>query len=280
MLRTLLSILCFLIGSLGLAQTPNATIIVPTNTICTANSIIFSSITTNTPTVFNWTITPSTGVNYLSGINQPSLGVGFTYQGTYLVSLTVSNISGTFTATQNITVTSSPRASFSASLSTTGFPNQISLTNFSSGASIYTWMYSETPLTDNTADATHAYTSSGAYTVSLVASNAGGCSDTSRYSFYISDSSGITLPNVFTPNADGVNDVFKPIARGIKSLTVHIYSRYGNLVSSWTTVNGHWDGYTPSGMLCESGTYFCVAEATGFDGKSYKLKTFISLFRN
>lgn len=208
------------------------------------------------------------------------MGLSFTYQGVYTISLTVANVSGTFTANQNVTVTASPRANFSASLNTVGFPNQLVLTNFSSNATSYTWMYSETALTDNTTDAVHSYSASGAYTVSLIASNNNGCSDTSRYSFYISDSSGVTLPNVFTPNADGVNDVFKPIARGIKSMKVNIYSRYGNLVASWDNVNGHWDGYTPSGMLCETGTYFCVMEATGFDGKSYKDKTYISLFRN
>lgn len=264
----------------GNAQSPTASIIVPSNTICTGSTIAFSSISTNTPTAFTWLVTPTIGVSYLSSVDQPTTGIGFTYQGTYVVSLVVSNTAGSFTATQNVTVSITPRASFSASLSTTGFPNQINLTNYSSNATNYLWLYSDTPLTDNTTDATHAYTASGAYTVSLVASNTNGCSDTSRYSFYISDSSGVTLPNVFTPNADGVNDVFKPIARGMKTMKVRIYSRYGNLVASWDNVGGHWDGYTPSGMLCESGTYFCVMEATGFDGINYKKNGYISLFRN
>lgn len=280
MLKKLFSITCFLLSGFVWAQSPTASIIVPSNTICTGNTVLFSSISTNTPTSFNWTITPNTAVNFLSSTDQPTMGLSFTYQGVYSVSLTVANVSGTFTANQSITVTASPRASFSASLNAIGFPNQLVLTNFSSNASSYTWMYSETAVTDNTADVVHSYSASGAYTVALIAFNAGGCSDTSRYSFYISDSSGVTLPNVFTPNADGVNDVFKPIARGIKSMKVNIYSRYGNLVASWDNVNGHWDGYTPSGMLCETGTYFCVMEATGFDGKSYKDKTYISLFRN
>lgn len=261
-------------------QSPTASIIVPSNTICTNRTIIFNSISTNTPTSFNWLVTPSTGVTYLGSINESTTGVGFTYQGNYLVSLTVANISGTFTATQTVTVSLNPRANFSASLTTTGFPNQIVLTNFSSFATNYTWMYSDTPLTDNTTDANHSYNASGAFTVSLVAANTSGCTDTSRYSFYISDSSGVTLPNVFTPNGDGVNDVFKPIARGVKSMKVRIYNRYGILVSTWDTVSGHWDGYTTSGILCESGTYFCVLEAIGFDGVNYKKNGYISLFRN
>lgn len=273
------SVLIVLAGNFIFAQVPSAAIVVPSSTICTGQNIIFSSITTNTPTSYNWTISPATGVSFITGTNQSTVGITFSYQGVYSVSLSVANASGSFVATQSTTVSLSPRASFSASLTTAGFPNQLVLTNFSSNASNYIWSYSETPSVDNTTDAVHNYSASGSYTVTLTALNSNGCSDTSSYSLYISDSSGVTLPNVFTPNGDDVNDVFKPIARGIKSMTVNIYSRNGNLVASWNTVNGHWDGRTTSGIACESGTYFCVVEATGFDGKDYKLKGFISLFK-
>jgi len=278
--KKLLFIAFSIVGGFALAQVPTANIVVPSNTICTGQTVIFSSITTNTPTSFSWTVNPSIEVAYLSSTNQPTTALGFTYPGVYTVSLTVANAAGSFTAAQSVTISATPRASFSASLNTVGFPNQIVLTNFSSNATSYAWLFSDTPTVDTNTNTTHDYTSSGAYTVSLVAYNSNGCSDTSDYSFFISDTSGITLPNVFTPNADGVNDVFKPIARGIKTMKVSIYSRYGNLVANWETINGHWDGYTPSGILCESGTYFCVVEATGFDGKDYKLKGYISLFRN
>ena len=261
------------------SQAPTAAIVVPSTTICTNQNIIFSSISTNTPTSFNCTISPSTGVNFITGTNQPTIGITFSYQGVYSVSLTVTNATGSFVATQNTTVSLSPRASFSASLTTTGFPNQLVLTNFSSNADNYIWSYSETPSLDNTANTIHNYSASGSYTVTLTALSNNGCADTASYSLFISDSSGVTLPNVFTPNSDDVNDVFKPIARGIKSMNVFIYSRNGNLVASWNTVNGHWDGRTTSGIACESGTYFCVVEATGFDGKDYKLKGFITLFK-
>lgn len=278
--RLVFSIIGIFIGSVIFAQAPTAAIVVPSSTICTNSTIVFNSISTNTPTSFDWTITPVTGVSFITGTNQSSVGISFSYPGVYSLSLTVSNASGTFVATQSASVSLSPRASFSASLITVGFPNQIVLTNFSSYATGYTWLYSETALTDNTTDAVHNYPASGSYTVTLAALSSNGCSDTARYNFHIADSSGITLPNVFTPNGDDVNDVFKPIARGIKSMNVNIYSRYGNLVASWNTVNGHWDGRTPSGIVCESGTYFCVVEATGFDGKNYKLSGFISLFCN
>ncbi len=280
MLRKLLSIAFLLSGSLAFAQAPTAVIISPSGTICTGQGVIFNSTTTNTPTAYSWTINPATGVNYVSGTLQPSVGVSFSLAGVYSVSLTVSNASGTVTTTNIVTAFVNPISIFSASLTTVGFPNQIDLTNFSTGATSYIWGYSETPTTNTTTNAVHNYTAAGAYTVTLVALNSNGCFNSSSYSFYIADSSGITLPNIFTPNGDGINDIFKPIARGISSIKVNVYTRYGNFLYGWDTINGFWDGYTTSGTLCESGTYFYVIEATGFDGQTYKLKSYLTLLRN
>jgi gliding motility-associated-like protein len=280
-LRKLLSIVFAVSGFLSFGQAPTATIVVPSGILCTGQSLLFTSLTTNTPTAYSWAVNPSGGATIILGNNnQPSVGITFTNAGMYTVSLTVSNASGTVTASTSVSVGISPISIFNASLTTVGFPNQIDLTNFSTNADGYLWTFSETPTTYTTTNVSHTYSASGAYTVTLVAMNLNGCSTISNYSFRLADSSGITLPNFFTPNADGTNDVFKPIARGLSSLKVSIYNRFGILVYNWDTVNGFWDGYTTSGILCESGTYFCVLEATGFDNKSYKLKSYLNLFRN
>ena len=280
MLRKLYLSVSILIGITAFGQAPTATIVPPTGILCTQQSLIFNSLTTNTPTAYSWTVSPANGANFVLSTNQPSTGITFTNAGIYSVSLTVSNASGTVTTASSVSIGISPSSIFSASLTSVGFPNQIDLTNFSTNADGYLWSFSETATTYTTTNASHNYTASGAYTVNLVAMNLNGCSTISSYAFYLSDSSGITLPNIFTPNADGINDIFKPIARGIKEMKVNVYTRFGNFVYGWETVNGFWDGYTTSGMLCEPGTYFYVLEATGFDGKSYKLKSYLTLFRN
>jgi gliding motility-associated-like protein len=279
-LKRLLFIALTFYGSFSFAQAPTAAIVPPAGTICVNQPVIFNSTTTNTPTAYSWSINPAAGANILLSSNQPSVGVNFTLAGVYSVSLTVSNASGTVTASKNVTVNVTPVALFSASLTNIGFPNELDLTNFSTNATNYLWTFSETASTNTVANVIHTYSASGAYSVMLVASNTNGCSDTSTYKFYIADSSGITLPNIFTPNGDGVNDIFKPVARGISSLKVSVYTRFGTFVYGWETINGFWDGYTTSGILCESGTYFYVLEANGFDGKTYKLKSFLTLLRN
>ncbi len=92
--------------------------------------------------------------------------------------------------------------------------------------------------------------------------------------------SNIILPNVFTPNFDSINDVFRPYLDEIKEVNFSIYNRYGNLIFETSRVNGFWDGRTTSGEPCTDGTYFCVLNATGIEGKKYKEKTFVQLFTN
>lgn len=86
------------------------------------------------------------------------------------------------------------------------------------------------------------------------------------------------MPNVFTPNYDSINDVFRPITDEITELEFSIYNRYGNLIFETNRLRGFWDGRTTGGEPCPDGTYFCVLTATGVDGKKYKEKTFVQLF--
>ena len=65
------------------------------------------------------------------------------------------------------------------------------------------------------------------------------------------------IPNVFTPNYDGVNDLF--VISGLtKGDKVQIYNRWGTLVFETESEKAFWDGYTTSGMPCNNGIYFYV----------------------
>jgi gliding motility-associated-like protein len=92
--------------------------------------------------------------------------------------------------------------------------------------------------------------------------------------------SNIIMPNVFTPNFDSINDVYKPYLDEIVDLNFSIFNRFGNVVFETNRLNGFWDGRTTSGEPCKDGVYFCVLNATGIEGKKYKEKTFVQLFTN
>ena len=72
------------------------------------------------------------------------------------------------------------------------------------------------------------------------------------------------LPNVFTPNGDGINDVFVPMRitpEFITHVKMHIFNRWGRTVYDTEDVFIHWDGRVGgSGQPCSTGTYFYVCD--------------------
>ncbi|MGQ0829919.1 MAG: gliding motility-associated C-terminal domain-containing protein [Bacteroidota bacterium] len=92
----------------------------------------------------------------------------------------------------------------------------------------------------------------------------------------------IVIPNVFTPNGDGANDVFEITTKNIKELEIKIYNRWGLLV--WNSspsgrLGGAWDGKTTAGAECADGVYYYMLIAKGLDDKEYKEKGFLQLLR-
>jgi gliding motility-associated-like protein len=94
----------------------------------------------------------------------------------------------------------------------------------------------------------------------------------------------LVIPNVFTPNQDGVNDVWQfnlGIGNTLKSL--HIYNRWGNLVAEIleaTKLTGvRWDGYTTAGEPCSEGVYYFTLEVNTPDKGIVKLNGYVSLMR-
>lgn len=277
--RTYFVAVFLFIGSLIWAQAPTATIVAPSNTICSGVAYTFSSTVTGTISAYSWSVVPSAGVTFIPDNISSNVGLSFTNNGTYNVRLFVANSTGTFSTNRNIVIAKSAKASYNATIKDIGFPANLELTNFSSNALAYNWNFSGAIPTQTLVNVVQPYTIPGNYNVDLVAFGNNGCNDTLSYSFVIDDFSTVTLPNIFTPNNDGVNDVFKPILKGVSQINVWIYNRYGNIIYSWSGIKGFWDGYTTSGIQCTDGVYFCVVEAKGFDGAEYKRRTEITLVR-
>ncbi|MBS1635219.1 MAG: gliding motility-associated C-terminal domain-containing protein [Bacteroidetes bacterium] len=96
------------------------------------------------------------------------------------------------------------------------------------------------------------------------------------------------IPNVFTPNGDGANDVFSIRLKNIESISYEIYNRWGNLlksksvavnVTNWQHYD-MWDGKKDDGSQYSDGTYFYVLLMKDFKGREIKEKGFFSLFNN
>ncbi len=93
----------------------------------------------------------------------------------------------------------------------------------------------------------------GNYPVVLVVASADGCIDTLRSTVRVIDPGVIDLPNVFSPNGDGLNDQFIPVDyKGAKG-SMEIYNRWGQLIFSTTSLGQGW-----SGKDAPEGTYFYI----------------------
>jgi gliding motility-associated-like protein len=85
----------------------------------------------------------------------------------------------------------------------------------------------------------------GIYSVQLVATNQGLCPDTIIKQIKIKDEIVIYVPNTFTPNGDGINDLFIPIITtysGLDQYEFRIYDRWGEVIFESKTVGEGWDG--------------------------------------
>jgi gliding motility-associated-like protein len=97
----------------------------------------------------------------------------------------------------------------------------------------------------------------GFYPVTLVAFNEFGCSDTAALSIQLIEEPLIYVPNSFTPNFDGTNDVFLPIiGSGIDIYTYRllIFNRWGEVIFESLNKEVGWDG-TYGGKIMQDGVY-------------------------
>ncbi len=88
----------------------------------------------------------------------------------------------------------------------------------------------------------YLYQDTGYHTITQVVYNQHGCPDTSRIVVRIDPEFTFFAPNAFTPDGDGLNDVFHPQVRGIKTYELRIYDRWGGLVFQTNDQDQAWDG--------------------------------------
>ncbi len=88
----------------------------------------------------------------------------------------------------------------------------------------------------------------------------------------------IVAPNVFTPNGDGVNDVFEVTSKEGNTVSLKVFTRAGVLVFSIEAKRCRWDGYSLGGQEMANGVYYYTAEVPGSSPK-VKKAGFVHLYR-
>ncbi|MBK8366959.1 MAG: gliding motility-associated C-terminal domain-containing protein [Bacteroidetes bacterium] len=240
-----------------------------TNSICLGSSVIFNASALGT---HSWS--PSNTLNTSTGtlvVATPTSNTTYTIQST--------NGICSFTNTQTIIVDNAiPVADFNGITDlnlTTG--TILQLNNLSTNATSFKWVSCDNAISTNSI-LTLPLTTIGDCCISLIAYN-NICTDTTTKCVKVFSEFELLIPNVFTPNGDQANDVFKITSKGLKTLHCEIYNRWGMKLYEWDDINGFWDGKTKTG-LAPDGTYFFIVNYTNNENETKTEKGFLSLFRN
>jgi len=182
--------------------------------------------------------------------------------------------------TDTIQITFEPlQAAFGFRPDTGYAPQTVSFTQLSSGAAVrrYLWTFGDGG-TSTLPAPVYTYMRPGRYTIVLrIDGDDPSCFDTAQSDIWI-DSVGIRLPTAFTPDGDGVNDVFTGFTYGFETLSISIFDRWGRLVHTDSLPRVYWDG-TQQGMPLPAGSYPYIIRAVQKNGVRRTLKGVVDLIR-
>lgn len=150
-------------------------------------------------------------------------------------------------------------------------------TDSTQGGSAWQWWIGNQPFPGGPTFS-YAFPRDTFYTITLISQNAQGCRDTFVRVVYVRPFTGIFIPTAFTPNGDGVNDVFVIVSPPLEWSRLRIYSRWGLLVREVVGAP-QWDGKDASGNLVPEDAYTFVFEARLYSGQSLQRVGTVTVLR-
>ena len=254
---------------LVVVNTPSIVTVTPSQTICPNATV---TLTANGSSTYSWS--PATNLSATSGNI-----VTVTSSSTTVYSVVGTDGNGcnsTATTTLNVAPIT---ASIAANPPAGDYPLDVQFSNSSVGGTAYVWnygngtaTYTTTSLTDVNTNTT--YTAVGTYTVSMTTSNSFGCPVQSSLTVIVTEAFTITIPNVFTPNGDNINDNFFVKTTGLASIEMAIFDRWGLKIWESSSASGMWNGAGSN-----DGTYFYIIKATSTKNQTKEYKGTILLIK-
>ena len=269
------------LDTIRIYRRPETNVSVENQIGCAPFTVAFwDSTITDGQVIYNW--------DFGDGVLSNDSNAVYTYAnpGTYDLNLTIYFIEGctdtiTVSYADFITVYPSPTSSFvadptNATIYTSNIeitdlaadPTDDILTNMGDGSIYY-----------NQAQFNHSYTDTGWFEVEHVVINTFDCPDTSKATIRINPETLIFVPNAFTPDGDGKNEIFFATAVGIKEFSFKIFNRWGEVVFETTDPSTGWDGMHPNGKEAIQGVYTWTVFAKGQNDKLIEKRGHLSLLR-
>lgn len=230
-------------------------------------SMNFSNACNQTPVAFTGTNINGTGItdwkwNYGDGNTGNGINTQHTYnkEGVYTVSLAAVSVNGCVSGIlqKNIVIYSTRAFAGNDTIAAAGQPVQLHAT----GGINYTWTPATGLSNPNIADPVAVLNATQTFTVKAFTPQ--GCESFDDVTVKIYKGPDIYLPNAFTPNGDGLNDLYRGIPVGIQQFHfLKIFNRYGELVFYSTDHRKGWDGLW-KGKKQEAGVFVVIASGTDF----------------
>ena len=142
----------------------------------------------------------------------------------------------------------------------------------------YEWIFPNGE-TLNTPNVNYTFDGFGETTIYFNVTNSIGC--TASNSYTITFPPMIFIPNTFTPNNDGLNDMFMVEASSVEIFEIRIFDRWGEEVYYSTSIEDAWvgDHRGSNETYCPSDVYNYVATIKGFNGEAQELQGTVTLVR-
>lgn len=241
-------------------------------TVCAESCVTFFDKSANAPTSWNWSFP---GANPSSSSAQNPANICYYTAGTYSVSLAVSNPAGTDTETKNSFITVLPAPFITAYPDTSVAVSAPVQLNASGGIS-YSW--APPTFLNNTSAPNPICVPTAPITYTVYATDANGCVsyDTVRIDMIYKNI--LWVPQAFSPNNDGLNDVLYAHATNVKDFHFAVYNRWEQKVFETRDPLKGWDGML-RGMPAHSGVFIYYARAEFKDGTSDEKRGAVMLLK-
>jgi len=261
---------------------PNLIVIAPSSFVgCQPASIFFDNLSSPIDEAYDisW--------DFGDGGTASSISPTYTYEtpGTFTVSVDIVSPIGCQTDTtfaDLITVLPSPVAGFSFSpLRPSNLEPTVSFTDESQDA--IRWLYDFGSNRSSTLpEPTYTFPDTGQYLVQQVVTHASGCQDTAQAIIDVIPEIRYFLPNAFTPNNDGSNEVYRGKGKldGIRDFEMVVFNRWGEVIFETDDPMNGWNGRkNNTGEPVPQGVYMVLVTFTGPRGDDFEYRTSATIVR-
>jgi gliding motility-associated-like protein len=244
---------------------------------CSGTTLTMSNQVANPGATYIWTFGDG------SGSDQAAPSHLYTQTGLYTVKLVLTSSDGCVSegiVTDSVLIYDPSVAAFESSPSSVSeLTPTVRFKNEAVNAHTWKWEFGDQHGSDDW-DPVHTYDVKGSYLVTLRTMSIHGCRDSVQKRVEIVPEFSFYVPNAFTPNGDGINDIFNGKGEEIVDFSMIIFDRWGNLIYSTDDKDTGWDGRANGGSeIAQNDVYVYKITLHDFRGNRHNYEGSVTLVK-